>query len=383
MELNGLLSLMQNHRTPDFHRDTAPVVEPGKALVEREFTSEPAAELLRYIVAEVGRHQCQHVLAEQLFAGHLLQLAGCGVDIQDRAVGRFQKHRVGGLFKQLAKLRLAFHQRLFDAFAVGDVAQEGHETPAFGGPVLDADFNLKNGPVFAPMPGLETVLAARDDLLDMGGGDVGLFGGFQVGNPQRQQLRHAVAAHPAIGSIGLQQAALRVHHPQAIHRRLENGPVSLLAGAQRLLVPLVLGNVREHRVDFPRLRLARTIYGHRVNADPAVVTKLRIEHPHHHAANWLAAAQRHHGRMLQAREDFPVLADRLPFHLDRIAAQEFLAAPAEDALGGRVHRDDSPVRALMDDALQHRFRQQPVAFFAGAQRRFGPLALGDVAQHDA
>ena len=46
------------------------------------------------------------------------------------------------------------------------------------------------------------------------------------------------------------------------------------------------------------------------------------------------------------------------------------------ALGGRIHGDNPALGILVDDALQHRFCQQPVALFTLPQRLRRRFALG-------
>jgi hypothetical protein len=104
--------------------------------------------------------------------------------------------------------------------------------------VLGADFDVKNALILAAVPGLETVFALRNYLLDVGGGAIDCFVGLQVGNAHAQKFRFAVAAHPTIGLFDLQQTPLRIYQPEAVHGRLEDAPVPFFALPQCLLRPL-------------------------------------------------------------------------------------------------------------------------------------------------
>ena len=66
--------------------------------------------------------------------------------------------------------------------ALGDVLQKDDKLPAFGGPKLDADFDVERAAIFAAVPRLETILAQRHERLDVGSCLIGRFDGLQVGN---------------------------------------------------------------------------------------------------------------------------------------------------------------------------------------------------------
>ena len=68
---------------------------------------------------------------------------------------------------------------------------------ALGGLVLDADFYVKNAPILAAVPGLETILTLRNDPLGVGDSVAIRLSGLQVGNPHGQRIA------PADGRVGL------------------------------------------------------------------------------------------------------------------------------------------------------------------------------------
>ena len=142
-----------------------------------------------------------------------------------------------------AESYLVIPQGLLRPLAVGDVPQERHNPTAFGGAVLNADFDFKNAPILAAVPALESSFAPRHDLLNVGRCIAGCFVGLQVGNRHGQQFWRAVAAHPAVGFIDFQQSPLGVRQPQAVHGRLEDGSVPLRTLPQRRLGALALGDV--------------------------------------------------------------------------------------------------------------------------------------------
>ena len=93
------------------------------------------------------------------------------------------------------------------------------------------------------MPGLEAIRSARHDGLHVSLCLGGAFLGFQLGNGLAQQFLLGVAAHPAVGSVDLQQTPLEVSHPETVLGGLDNGLAALLARQQPVRRLLALGDV--------------------------------------------------------------------------------------------------------------------------------------------
>ena len=92
---------------------------------------------------------------------------------------------------------------------------------------------------------------------------------------------------------------------------------------------------------------------HRVDQQPPHITVGSSE-AHHHVANRLAPALRRDVRDFIVGHVGAVLAQTTNFAWRR-AARELLGRPSEDAVSGRIGKDDRAVRVTYDDAPCHRF----------------------------
>ena len=117
---------------------------------------------------------------------------------------------------------------------LGDIFDERRHPSAFGRPVGNADFGLEDGAVLPPVLRVEAPRSSRHDSLDVGGHrGLGALR-HQVENTHGQQFRFAEAAHLAVRLVDIQQAALEVAQPVALHRGLQDGSVPGFALPQRL-----------------------------------------------------------------------------------------------------------------------------------------------------
>ena len=105
------------------------------------------------------------------------------------------------------------------------VEENRHQT--VGRAVLDADIDIEETAVLAPVPGLNVRTSLREDFLDGGGDFPGAVAGIEIGDTHGQELLLAVAAHLAIGRVDFLDAALRVHQAEAVHGRQQDCPVAL------------------------------------------------------------------------------------------------------------------------------------------------------------
>ena len=120
----------------------------------------------------------------------------------------------------------------------GNVPEEGNEATALFGLVLDADLDIEEAAVPAPVPGLEPELPGAHDPLDVVGDARFCLGVFQVRDGQGEQLLLGVPTHPAVALVDLQNTALLIHLHEAVHGRVEQHAVELVPAAQDPLDPV-------------------------------------------------------------------------------------------------------------------------------------------------
>ena len=148
--------------------DRAPETAAVQAPVE-DFTAPPA------VAAQTGNNMAAAALRRTGQGGNDRErrlLVGCVAEHFLEAPVAIQQLAIGGAHQanRLGRLRGDFAlqaQTRFGMLASADVAHEDVEQAAFAGAVHDADFDIPDATVLAPMAGFEQVAAAGQHPLDM------------------------------------------------------------------------------------------------------------------------------------------------------------------------------------------------------------------------
>ncbi|MPM75000.1 hypothetical protein SDC9_121991 [bioreactor metagenome] len=102
---------------------------------------------------------------------------------------------------------------------------------------------------------------------------------------------------------------------------------------------------------------------------------------HDTRADRLPRFERDHGRMIFAGGGCSVFVERFPGLRHRVNALHAQHRAAEDALRGRIRREDGAIRRLKHHAERHRLKQKPIFLFIGAELLLHLLLRGNILQN--
>ena len=171
---------------------------------------------------------------------------------------------------QDAEPPLALAQRLLGPLVLGDVPGQGHREPASTLPERSApDLDREHRPVVPPVAGFKHEhlpgVQPPPELLEHGGGDVGVE--VERGHPH--QLVPRVPQALARLAIHVDDDKLVVLQEEGVGGMVHERPEPLLAGPQRLLRPLQVGDI-DAAADEANRPARRVAHGHAPREPPAV-----------------------------------------------------------------------------------------------------------------
>ena len=132
-----------------------------------------------------------------------------------------------------APARFVLPQRLLGLLARRDVVEKANELPAVGQPMLDADSTSNVLPSLRLSRDSKRTSPRAMAVRKWAAESAAVSAHSRSGTCHSQYVRCAVPAHPAVGLVHLEQAALPVHQPEPVHGGLESGSVPFLTRTQR------------------------------------------------------------------------------------------------------------------------------------------------------